>query len=358
MVSQQFEHFKHHEHPRLHQCTQHNAHRRWCGRRWRKSLPHSCTVVICRTDQRSQVLLAFIITAAVALVLSSYIILGEFRSNAPITPKIISRKLLGSFSDQQIIEGIGIQAVGLAKMNSMVPYHFFLVWMLALLSTATHLATLLALVQDYKRDWVLRWLRQGFMLINLLLNVLFGIFVLQSVLKDLTPTLPIACVWKDHAEDDGVRPNKALSVVGTIAVIAVTVIMFVLATWYLHMRRQRWGKVVRSVGILLLAAMATGTAVRIFMVASAFGGGAGVKLSGPSESSWSFGQLLTVLVLILPFISALEIFRGEIGVSAEQAQDDQEPLNGSELKPIDNRYYYQPNPFTGAKHGTTKAFRK
>src|ERR1700761_3206596 len=127
--------------------------------------------------------------------------LGEFRSSAPITPKVISRKLLNSFSDQQIIEGIGIQAVGLAKMNTMVPYHFFIVWMLAMLSTATHLATLLALVQDFKRDWVLRWLRQFFMFVNLLLNVLYGIFVLESNLKNLTPTLPIACVWVAHAED-------------------------------------------------------------------------------------------------------------------------------------------------------------
>lgn len=82
--------------------------------------------------------------------------LGEFRSSVPQAPKVIARKLLNSFSDQQIVEGIGIQAVGLAKMNSMVPYHFFVVWMLSLLSTATHLATLLTLVQDYKRDWVLR----------------------------------------------------------------------------------------------------------------------------------------------------------------------------------------------------------
>lgn len=302
------------------------------------------------------VLLAFIITAAIALILSTYIILGEFRSSAPITPKIISRKLLGSFSDQQIIEGIGIQAVGLAKMNSMVPYHFFVVWMLALLSTATHLATLLALVQDYKRDWVLRWLRQGFMFVNLGLNVLCGVFVLQSVVKNMAPTLPIGCAL--HVRVDGVekvRDNKVISVVGTIAVIAVTVITFVLATWYLHMRRQRWGKVVRAVGVVLLIAMAAGTAVRVIMVSAAFGGGQGVKLSGSSESSWSFGQLLALLILVLPFISALEIFRGEIGVSAEQVSDDQQPLNGSELKPIDNRYHYQPNPFAG---GTTKAFRR
>ena len=254
--------------------------------------------------------MAFIITAGIALILSAYILFGEFRTSAPVKPKIIARKLLNSFSDQQIIEGIGIQAVGLAKMNSMVPYHFFVVWMLSLLSTATHLATLLTLVQDYKRDWVLRWLRQFFMFVNLLLNVLYGIFVLETVVKNLSPTLPIACVWMDHAEDQAAQSNKALSVVGTSAVIAITVILFILSTWYLHMRRQRWGKLVRSVGLLILIALAVGAAVRVILVSAAFGSTTSVKLSGPSEGSWSFGQLLGMLMLILPFISALEIFRG------------------------------------------------
>lgn len=182
--------------------------------------------------------------------------------------------------------------------------------MLSLLSTATHLATLLTLVQDYKRDWVLRWLRQFFMFVNLLLNVLYGIFVLETKLRNLAPTLPIACVWAEHADNAMGNSNKVLSVVGTIAVIAVTVILFILSTWYLHMRRQVWGKVVRSVGLLVLVALAIGAAARVIIASSAFGGTAAVKLTGPSEGAWSFGQLLGVLMLILPFISALEILRG------------------------------------------------
>ena len=149
------------------------------------------------------------------------------------------------------------------------------------------------------------------MFVNLLLNVLYGIFVLETNIKGLAPTLPIACVWADdHAKDRGAQSSKVLSVVGTIAVIAVTVILFILSTWYLHMRRQRWGKIVRSVGLMFLLALAVGAAVRVIIASAAFGGTASVKLSGPSEGAWSFGQLLTMLVLILPFISALEIFRG------------------------------------------------
>lgn len=85
--------------------------------------------------------------------MSLIIVLHEARRGSEA--KVI-RKLLLSFSDQQVITGIGIQSVGLAKMKSMVPYHFFIIWMLSLLSTATHVGTLLALVNDFKRDWVLR----------------------------------------------------------------------------------------------------------------------------------------------------------------------------------------------------------
>jgi hypothetical protein len=114
-------------------------------------------------------LLSFIITNFLSFLLSGAIILLGLRKS---TSAPISRKLLQSFSDQQILTGIGIQSVGLAKMKSMVPYHFFIIWLLSLLSTATNLVTLLALVNDYKRDWVLRWIRQILMMVNMFLGIL------------------------------------------------------------------------------------------------------------------------------------------------------------------------------------------
>lgn len=119
----------------------------------------------------------------------------------------------------------------------MISYHFFIIWMLALLSTATNFAALLALVQDFKRDWVLRWMRQFAMFINMVLGIVYGIFVLESNVEALAPTLPVACVWQEHAKSREAQGNKTASVVGTIAVIAVSCIIFVLGTWYLHMRR-------------------------------------------------------------------------------------------------------------------------
>ena len=209
----------------------------------------------------SQTLLSFIITNFISLFLSAIIILLGLRKS---TSAPVCRKLLQSFSDQQIITGIGIQSIGLAKMRYMVPYHFFIIWLLSLLSTATNLATLLALVNDFKRDWVLRWLRQFFMLVNLFLGVLSGIFILQTVVKNLEPRLPIACVWE--VESRGSSSNTALSIAGTIAVIAAQGILFVLSTWYLHNRANpAWLKSVQVVGLCARLAMGVGATVRVIL---------------------------------------------------------------------------------------------
>ncbi|KXT15352.1 hypothetical protein AC579_10433 [Pseudocercospora musae] len=290
------------------------------------------------------ILLAFIITAALALILSAFIVVSEIRAKSP---RNISRKILSGLSDQQIVEGIAIQVIGLARINSMIPYHFFIIWMLSLLSTATNFATLLALVQDFKRDWVLRWLRQFAMFVNLVLTIVFGVFVLETNLKKMAPTLPMACVWQEHAQDSEAQSNSTLSVIGTITVIAASCIIFMLGSWYLHLRKQIWGGTVRIISLVVLMAMAIGAAVRVIIISQAFNE-APVNLSDTGERVWSFGQLLTMLLLILPFVSALEISRGELQVPQANAyaDSDQVPLTGgeSELKPMNGRYTYQPNP--------------
>ena len=292
------------------------------------------------TDLRAGTLLSFIITNLIALILSAIIVLLGLRKSTSFP---VLRRLLLSFSDQQIITGIGIQSVGLAKMKTMVPYHFFIIWLLSLLSTATNLTTLLALVNDFKRDWVLRWLRQFFMLVNMLLGVLSGIFILQTVVKNLEPQLPIACVWEVDAR--GSSSNTALSVTGTIAVIAGQVIVFVCATLYLHTRTNpRWMKSVQVVGLIILTAMCVGATVRVIQVSQAFGTVPdGINLVGRSEKDWSYGQLLPLLLLVLPVMSLVEVLRGEIAQPPSKVDDDQASLLG------DTELSYQPNPLWGKK---------
>jgi hypothetical protein len=226
-------------------------------------------------------------------------------------------------------------------MKTMVPYHFFIIWLLSLLSTATNLVTLLALVNDFKRDWVLRWIRQILMLVNMFLGILSGIFILQTVLKDLEPRLPIGCVWE--VESRGKASNAALSVAGTIAVIAGQVIVFIFSTWYLHNRSNpKWLKSVQVIGLIVLLAMGIGATVRVVMESQAFGNPpASLNLVGPSEGNWSFGQLLPLLLLTLPIISTVEIMRGETRTPPSRVDDDMQPLIANDME-------FQPNPLLGS----------
>jgi hypothetical protein len=56
-----------------------------------------------------------------------------------------------------------------------------------------------------------------------------------------------------------------------------------------------------------------------------------VKLSDEGEKQWSFGQLLSLLMLILPVISVVEIMRGEIAVAPQVQDEDKQGLFDGEL---------------------------
>ncbi|KAK0371445.1 hypothetical protein CLIM01_11209 [Colletotrichum limetticola] len=287
------------------------------------------------------VLLSFIITAGLALIISSSIIFQEMKGN----PSNIRRKLLNSYSDQQILQGIGIACVGLARINVMVPYHFFIIWMLSNLSMAVHNATLLALVHDFRRDWVLRWLRQFLMFVNLTLNVVYGVFILQGVSKGMQESkLPVACVWVVGNEGKG--NQQGISYVGTVVVIIANALVFALASWYLHLRTQKFINIIKIIGILLMAASAVGAAVRCIIASDAFGNGPSYELSDQGERGWGFGQLLSLLVLLFPLVSMVEIMRGDIKVASCDFSDGK---MGDSTEMGNYRSSYQPNPFFGSQ---------
>lgn len=272
------------------------------------------------------------------------IIISDFRGR----PATIRKKLLDGYSDSQIMQGIGIQSVGLAKMNTMVPYHFFLIWMLSLLSMATHNATLLALIHDFRRDWVIRWLRQCLMFVNLALSCVCGVFVLQAVAKGLeNDTLPIACVW--HIDGNGAPSNAGISYVGTIVVIAGNCVIFGLATWYLHDRKQKFQRVIQIAGVLLMLGIAIGATVRIVLLSQAFGEPS-VELSDNGEQDWGFGQLLSMLLLILPLVLIVEVYRGEVKLAestdsgCQRLSDTEDGRRGDGLS-----HTFQPSPFSNSQ---------
>ena len=189
------------------------------------------------------------------------------------------------------------------------------------------------------------------MAVNMGLGIVSGVIVLQTVLKDMQPRLPIACVWE--VQSKGSAPaNAALSIAGTIAVIAGQVVTFSFATWYLHNRSHpKWLKTVQVLGLFVCIAMGVGATVRVVLESQAFGHPPqALNLQGSPEGSWSFGQLLPLLLLVLPLVSTIEIARGEEVKPKSRVDEDSVPLfaSGSDVE-------FQPNPVMGS---ATSLFRK
>lgn len=228
-----------------------------------------------------------------------------------------------------------VKGVGLAKVDVLVPYHFFLVWMQSLLSMVTHNITLLALAHDYRQDWVLRWIRQSLMLVNLILSSISGILVLQAVSKGLdNKTLPIACAWKTEGNES--RSSAGVSWAATISIIVGNCAIFVSATWYLHSRNRRFYRAVQCAGLIVMTAVAVGAGIRICLLSQAFGSPS-VTLSDDGEMQWSFGQLLSILVLLYPLLSVVEIYREKIK-SNSRIEDDNARTFVNELQPSSRRH--------------------
>ncbi|KAH8194572.1 hypothetical protein TruAng_011267 [Truncatella angustata] len=288
------------------------------------------------------VILSFVITAAVALVISATLVFQE-QFSKQIKPSVVRRKLLNAYSDQQILTGIGIQSVGLRLVSD---------------HTAVDIARLLRTPGTMGLIFpgthrVLRWLRQFLMFVNLALSSVYGGFVLKAVERHLTDsTLPISCVWDPEtitAEDAGT--NVGLSYFATIAVIAANAILFAAATWYLHSRNQKFYRTIQLVGLVLMTASAVGATVRVLTLSQAFGEPS-VKLSDEGERTWSFGTLLSLSMLLLPVVSVIEILRGEVRCAPPVADDDDKTTflgsNGNEL------HTFQPNPFWGSQNNLIK----
>lgn len=201
-------------------------------------------------------------------------------------------------------------------MNVLVPYHFFIIWMLSLLSMGVHNCTLLVLVASIRSDTVLRWLRQVLMLTNLVLSCVYGVCMLQVVQKSLErSTLPTSCAWVLDAAATKAG-NTGLSFAGTIAVIAGNCVVFTASTWYLHDRRQRGFRWVQLAGWVVMTAIAVGATVRVVLTSQAFGEPT-TPLSDDGEKQWTFATMVSLLMLALPLMTVLEIYRGEIRVRGD-----------------------------------------
>lgn len=126
--------------------------------------------------------------------------------------------------------------------------------------------------------------------------------------KDLPSTLPVRCAFEFKKQ--GTARNEVIGIIGTVGVMLGSCIVFVAGVWYLHFRRPHWTKVVQIVGLIFTILAAIGVTTRIILLSQAFGTPS-VPLEDQQEKEWAYGQLLPMLLLLLPGLSAIEIMRGE-----------------------------------------------
>ena len=97
-----------------------------------------------------------------------------------------------------------------------------------------------------------------------------------------------------------------------------------------------------------MTAMAVGAVVRICCLSQAFGQPS-IKLSDHGETGWSFGQLLSMLILIFPLVSVVEIYRGELHVASCANEKRGCAYDGELQRQPQQHDPFQPSPFFGSQ---------
>jgi len=106
-----------------------------------------------------------------------------------------------------------------------------------------------------------------------------------------------------------IRPDYVTAFATTALVMFGQVVNGFLTLTMLHLKvfySPRWIPWLRGVSYVVSVVVAGSLMAKIIMTSQAFGKW-GVRLEDKAETQWGFGQLLAMLLLVLPGISALEI---------------------------------------------------
>lgn len=228
----------------------------------------------------------------------------------------VSKKVLLGLSDTQLLTGIGMQFTALIDHCTLSIYHFIIAVSLALMSTITHLMTMVAL-RNYFLEHRLSSIPR---IVLIIFNI--GLFCYEAFVADGLSfndnvgdaSQSLACYYQ------GNRPSlKNSSFRGQWITIMVLIIAVHAALLYnvfqAGKRVKRWWK-----RWLLRVPVILAWAYCIFaLVENSLGilpntqalGTASVVISG-SETSWDFGQLLPVLLLAIPLLAGWEAACGKL----------------------------------------------
>jgi hypothetical protein len=162
------------------------------------------------------------------------------------------------------------------------------------------------------------------MLVNFILSCTYCAYVFRNTFINLPQTLPIQCAWI-RDPDNARSPLWGLGLAGALAAHIANLAILSLATFYLHYPGKRFPPIVRTMGLGVTIVFALGACTRAMLLSQAFGR-PNVQLADMAERNWDHGQRLAMLLLPLPLISAVQIWRGELKIPKVYSIDDTVPL--------------------------------
>jgi hypothetical protein len=295
-------------------------------------------------------MIAFNISAVLTLV--SSVVASQLHGDLPIffipklfyrTPatrefwiQVLDRLILG-FSDQQLVTGMAVLMIGLGTIGQISTYHFYVIESLAMFSCGCHLASVITLRRYFQEHPFLALLRVGAMFtfaIMLSISIIYAgtVFLLifgTSVQCPLRCTIinqalvgriinvliTIVLIWAYYAALVYVFPNGTIFFQTWLVTKPIILLEFILQAisggrygYQFHERFRHWNAPITAIGLTFT--------LQLIWSLVAFGGAITVRAEGErylsgSENQWSFGQILAVFLIVLPFLSAAEVFIGK-----------------------------------------------
>jgi hypothetical protein len=224
--------------------------------------------------------------------------------------------MLLSLSDISNLLGLGIQITAMMKGCGISLYHFRIMATLGFLSSVPHILTIVVLRDTFVKKRCTNLPRVILMLGNLGL-VAYTFFVAYSYsTADLHLSMSMACFFNAERTLNTALVGRwaALMTAAIVTHLSVILSMYILhppnetekkkILWKIGARCRTW-VIAPTYSIYGIYMAGTGLAYT-----QALGGTPNVSIKG-SESEWGFGQLLPVLLLMLPILAGWESFWGE-----------------------------------------------
>lgn len=236
--------------------------------------------------------------------------------------RVLTQLILG-LSDQQLLTGIAILIVGFTESCTISSFHFWVVFDLAWFSSVTHLVSLRTL-QDYLSDHHrFRDLRVFLMLANYAMLLVAAILTFRNY-DQRTHNCPVRCAF-DHIRK---RPNFPVSGTYLAQMILLTIgLIWALVPLYLKKSTSKMRKrLLEGPSGDVEAQPSTPKKIMLMIGAPpsfivwtllAIMWGLGVarlkkdrQWTRGEENRWGFGQVLPILLLVLPFFTVVEVLQG------------------------------------------------